>query len=163
MFIYWQKRFIPTFSVFLSWFTHLLINNLHRLLSVWLYLNRFLLNFIDIDRLWTLFCILRSIHRRLDSSLALGFFNFFSYLNLCSLVIRIRHSTTLYSSEISWSLGLGRARLETWPSTAQNWWNHIGAHLVCELGCLHEGVLVGCHVQLVVISRIYRCIVYNFF
>ena len=118
VFIHWQKRFISTFSVFVSWLTHLLVNYLHWLLSIGLYLNRFLLYLINIDRLWSLFIVLCSIHWRLHCSLALRLFYFFSYLYLCSLVIRICHTTSFYSSEISRGLGLGGPGLETRTSTA---------------------------------------------
>jgi hypothetical protein len=91
--IHWQKRFITNFIIFVSRFTHLLIDNLHRLLSIWLYLNGLLLNLININWLRSLLGVLGSIHRRLYCPLALWFFNFFCYLYLCSLVIRTGYSS----------------------------------------------------------------------
>ena len=145
VFIHWQKRFISNFSVFVSGNAHLFVHNLHRLLPILLNLKRLLLNLINVDRLWNVFGILSSIHRRLYCSLALWFFYFFGNLNLCSLVIRTGHSS-FNSSEVSWGLGLGRAGLETWAPTTQKLGYNIRAHLVCELWCLHKAVLVCCHV-----------------
>ncbi len=95
--IHWQKRFITNFIIFVGRFTHLLVDNLHRLLSIRLYLNGLLLNLNNINWLRRLLGVLDSIHRRLYCPLALRFFNLFRYLNLCSLVIRTGYSS-LYSS-----------------------------------------------------------------